>query len=787
MDAARQYRTQGLWVTPVLGKAPVLSDWPNRLLDGEEIGRLFRSEHNVGVLLGPSGLADLDFDDLVAVRALHSLAPTALSGAAVFEHNGRPHLIVKAAPVETRRFKRRDGSTLMELRGNGAQTVFPPSVHSDGLPYSWVKECEPCEVPQERLTVLAAMVATVAYASEFWREGSRHELSLALAGFLARRVDEPDVLAVVRAVANVANDADFRDREAAVVSTIQRLKAGDSVVGLPSLEVIAPDLAHSLASWWSLPTFGVQGTSKGKASQADALVKLGKQAQLFHDSSGAAFARLIVGAHSEIWPVQSKTFRNWLRREHFMGSGKAATTDALNAACGVLDAMARFDGATHELQNRVASLDGAVYYDLADSAWRAVRIDANGWQLIDEPPILFRRYAHQLPQVLPVLGGNLSEVLRFLNIQAEDQLLMLAWLVAAFLPGIPHPVPDFNGEKGSGKSVGQRVLRRLIDPSKVESLAFPNDVRELVQQLSHHYAPVYDNVDSLPPWISDVVCRAVTGEGFSKRELYSDDEDVIYSYRRVIMLNGVNVVARRPDLLDRSILIGLDRISRSDRREEADFWTSFEQARPQILGAVFDTLSKAINIYPTLRLPGLERMADFTRWGASISEALGNGAGPFLRSYSANLGVQTLEAVQGHAVGAAVLALMGGRDEWSGSPTELLVALEEAGEDARLFRRGPNGKVDAKGWPGAPHVLSRRLNEVRSNLADLGFLVLDERSSDQRMVTIRRAMDKEIGRSVTSVVSVSPTQPPLKQADAGDGNDASLAHEGGEPWEAVIT
>ncbi len=153
---------------------------------------------------------------------------------------------------------------------------------------------------------------------------------------------------------------------------------------------------------------------------------------------------------------------------------------------------------------------------------------------------------------------------RFLNVQEKDQPLLLPALITDFLPDIPHPIKDFFGEKGSGKSLGQRVLRRLVDPSAVESLSFPGTVGELVQQLSHHYAPVYDNIDDLSPALSDLLCRAVTGEGFSKRELYTDDEDIIYSYRRVISINGINVVATRPDLLDRTILIGLSRIPRDD-------------------------------------------------------------------------------------------------------------------------------------------------------------------------------------------------------------------------------
>ena len=95
-----------------------------------------------------------------------------------------------------------------------------------------------------------------------------------------------------------------------------------------------------------------------------------------------------------------------------------------------------------------------------------------------------------------------------------------------FVPDIPHPIRDVHGEKGAGKSIHERVLRRLIDPSGLETLTFPRNTEALAQILSHHYAPIFDNVDNIPPWLSDMLCRAVTGDGSSKRRLYSDDEDI---------------------------------------------------------------------------------------------------------------------------------------------------------------------------------------------------------------------------------------------------------------------
>jgi hypothetical protein len=108
--------------------------------------------------------------------------------------------------------------------------------------------------------------------------------------------------------------------------------------------------------------------------------------------------------------------------------------------------------------------------------------------------------------------------------------------------------------------------------------------------LDHNYLPVFDNLSSLPGWASDMLCRAATGGAYSKRELYSDDEDVCYSFLRPYLLNGISCCATRPDLLDRSILIELTRIPDDRRRLEGDLFQEWDSVRPGIFGAVLDAL-----------------------------------------------------------------------------------------------------------------------------------------------------------------------------------------------------
>ncbi len=474
--------------------------------------------------------------------------------------------------------------------------------------------------------------------------------------------------------------------------------------------------------------------SAGGRSEATRLVELVLEGavELFHEQDGSTYARINVGDHLGIWACRGQQFENWLAHRFWESERRAPASHTRRAARNVLESIALFDGDEHRLHNRVAFYDDAIWYDLADRECRAVRITAEGWQIVTEPPILFRRYSHQRPQVEPFPGGDLHDFMRFVNLRDPSQaLLLLVSLAACLVPQIPHAILLVHGPQGSAKTSLLRMLRRLIDPSITETLALSRKPDEVVQALSHHWAACFDNVTSIPEWIADILCRAATGEGASKRRLYTDDEAFLYAYRRCVALNSINIPTRRPDLLDRSVLFGLGPITPAERKPEEQLWSQFEEAQPALFGAALDVVSRAMAILPTISLPAPPRMADFARWGCAIAKALGHAETEFIDAYDANIAVQNEEVLHSHPVASALAALMERRGEWEGTATQLLDELEKVAREQRI-------STDAKGWPGAPHVLARRLVEVQPNLAAAGIEVQIGRDHVGRWTCIRR-------------------------------------------------
>src|SRR6185436_10888943 len=121
-----------------------------------------------------------------------------------------------------------------------------------------------------------------------------------------------------------------------------------------------------------------------------------------------------------------------------------------------------------------------------------------------------------------------------------------------------------------------RLRRGLVDPSAVKTVMVRHELGELVQALDHHYMPILDNLTGLSAWQEQVLCQASTGAAFTKRALFTDQEDVIAAFHRPVVLTGISLPSAAPDLLDRALLISLERLDTAERRDEETMWRAFE-------------------------------------------------------------------------------------------------------------------------------------------------------------------------------------------------------------------
>ncbi|WP_245499802.1 hypothetical protein [Tepidamorphus gemmatus] len=396
----------------------------------------------------------------------------------------------------------------------------------------------------------------------------------------------------------------------------------------------------------------------------------------------------------------------------------------------VIEAKAHFDAPERTVHVRVAALIDCLYLDLGDETWRAVEIDAAGWRVIENPPVRFRRAPGMLALPLPVLGGSVATLRSFLNVRSDaDFELVVAWALACLRHRGPYPVLVLSGEQGSAKSTFSAILRALLDPNTAPLRALPREDRDLFIAAGNGHVLAFDNVSGLPAWISDTLCRLATGGGFAVRQLYTDQDEMLFDASRPVILNGIEDIVARPDLADRALFLTLDPIPEERRRPEQELWAAFEAERPRILGALLDAVAKGLAMLPQTRLNKLPRMADFALWASACETALWP-TGTFWSAYCGNRDEAVEGVIEADPIAAAVRALTAARTEWTGTASELLGALAEmAGE--RISK--------SKTWPDSPRALAGRLRRAATFLRKIGIEIGFEREGRARTRIIRIA------------------------------------------------
>ena len=105
---------------------------------------------------------------------------------------------------------------------------------------------------------------------------------------------------------------------------------------------------------------------------------------------------------------------------------------------------------------------------------------------------------------------------------------------------------------------------------KSEHRSMPRSEEDLLVAAKSQHVLAFDNVSGLGEWLSDAICRLSTGGGAGKRRLYTDEDEVLFSGRRLVAINGIEDVAVRPDLVDRAVMLALEPIAEKQRRDEAE-------------------------------------------------------------------------------------------------------------------------------------------------------------------------------------------------------------------------
>jgi hypothetical protein len=420
-------------------------------------------------------------------------------------------------------------------------------------------------------------------------------------------------------------------------------------------------------------------------------------------------------------PLRGKDgLKQRLARAYYRRTGTTPSGSSLSDALTVIEGMAA-DSPIVPVGLRVADHHGGIVLDLGDVTGRAVHITPGTWQLVSASPVLFRRTALTGPLPVPAAPGtgDLSGLRALFNVDEPGFHLIVAWLVAALVPGIPHPVLLLFGEQGTAKSTAAELAVRLIDPSPAPLRTPPKDIRAWSVAASASWTVALDNVSTIHGWFSDTLCKAVTGDGFVDRALFTDEDVTVLAFRRVVAITSIDTGGLAGDLAERTIPVELAVINPAHRRPEAEVKAAFTHTAPVALAAVLDLTAAVLATLPAIRLDQLPRMADFAQILAAIDTITGWDTLP---TYT-TLGAETSRTVlDSDPFAVAVLDLIEGQAVgWTGTAAELLDNL-------------PVPLPVPKGWPRSPEQVSGHLKRIAPALRAEGIRLSRERAPGGRRV-----------------------------------------------------
>jgi hypothetical protein len=462
------------------------------------------------------------------------------------------------------------------------------------------------------------------------------------------------------------------------------------------------------------------------SSQADKLFQLFDDFEYFHSGPARdAYVRLQTGTHKEVWALGNNggRVREILTHRYYEKYDRAPSGESLTSAIETIRAKCRA-GTNAEVYVRFARSRDAIYLDLCDDAWRAVKVTAVGWEVVTDCPVLFRRPNGALPLPEPVRGGTLDALRPLINVGDDIQWrLMVGWIVGTFLPKGAFPHLVIEGAKGSAKSTAVSMLQSFLDPSTAELAAPPKNEEDAILSALNAGILAFDNMSGCRADFSDTLCRFSTGAAFRTRTFYSNTEITLIAVKLPCLLNGIDAGVMRDDLLDRSIMLNLPYIAPDNRLPEEYVWGEFHRVHAACLGATLDAVVTGLLNLEKTTLPELPRMADFAVWVAACEPALPWKPGEFLKAFVGRQGEASAILIENHELAQAIRELVIG-DGWIPAGGYAEVSLDDFYRKLNpvdLVTGRPETKHDPKYWPPSAVALGRSLKRLCSLLKEGGI------------------------------------------------------------------
>lgn len=364
------------------------------------------------------------------------------------------------------------------------------------------------------------------------------------------------------------------------------------------------------------------------------------------------------------------------------GGGKAPSQQTIAMLEAQLRTKAKRAGEVTTVALRVAQGGNTRHVDLGPG--RIVRIDPQGWALVDESEgvPLFRRGAGagELPDPIPFEGDSRAALAHCIGHFKElfqtpvDQAVIRTALILDRLdPNTTHPVCEYVGPAGTGKSTAAEHDVGLIDPPSKNGLrtcgAKTEDIAAVAQQ---QYALSMDNVSRFDKATADTLCMVSTGGTLTVRKLYEQTETAALHLLRPVAITAVSPVCTQPDLQNRTLRFEFRPHANREVISEGEIRAMTEARLPAFLGALYSLKAATLRTLPEVqqRKGWTHRLVTFDQTGEAMLCAAGYPAGGFVKIVGALREAMARRSASGDVFLLKVCAALKGVQSWPKEDSE---------------------------------------------------------------------------------------------------------------------
>jgi hypothetical protein len=474
----------------------------------------------------------------------------------------------------------------------------------------------------------------------------------------------------------------------------------------------------------------IESESPKKEAIANVLVKLAikNSFELWHTVNNDAYITVPVNNHKEHYKLSSKSraIRIWLGRVGSDYMDKTVGGSTIKDVINVLEGKAIYDGKEYELHIRKAQYDNKIYVDMGDAAWTVIEISKDGWKIIKECDVKFKRSKNMLPLPMPERGGEIDDLKDLINATNEENwILTLAWLTQAFWCRGPYAHLYLRGPQGTMKSYIMKILKTISDPSAAIKRNLTNSEQDTAIALGSESITCFDNLSGIIDRLADLFCIASTGGVSAKRALYTDDEESVIRMKCAILMNGIDDLGQRGDLLDRTIVLDLEKAA--FRKTEKEIDAEIEEKKSKLLGALLDMTAQGLENIDSIELEDPPRMADFASWACAC---LDGAAKRFMEIYTESRTNSSIDLADLNRLPSAIYSFVRNRPDkmWKGSASLLLADINHYA--------GIRPGYELEGWPTTPDKMGSELRRFSPSLETKGIFTTYAKSNGKRIIVL---------------------------------------------------